>query len=63
MLLFMFFPLFFSGCDKMCVEKKREDCVCIALYDPVCGCNGKTYGNACEAACYGIKEFTKGECK
>jgi hypothetical protein len=31
-------------------------------YDPVCGCNNKTYGNACAAECSGIKKYTKGEC-
>jgi hypothetical protein len=62
-LLFLLIPLFFSGCDKMCVEKKKEDCFCITLYEPVCGCNGVTYGNACEAGCHGITDFKKGECK
>jgi hypothetical protein len=32
-------------------------------YDPVCGCNKKTYSNSCVAECHGIKEYTKGECK
>jgi hypothetical protein len=32
-------------------------------YNPVCGCNNKTYGNACAAECAGITEYTKGPCK
>lgn len=45
-----------------CEEHVKEDCACIKLYDPVCGCNKKTYGNACEAACAGITTYTKGAC-
>lgn len=54
-----------SGCDesKLCVERIKEDCVCILIYDPVCGCNNKTYGNACEAECASIMQYTKGECE
>ena len=52
-----------SGCSKEeCQENVKADCVCTALYDPVCGCNNKTYGNACEAGCAGITEFTNGAC-
>ena len=53
------------SCSKKmhCIEKINENCVCTLQYDPVCGCNNKTYGNACQANCAGIKEFTKGECK
>ena len=46
-----------------CVAKPVEGCMCTRQYDPVCGCDKKTYGNACEANCAGIKNFTKGECK
>jgi len=53
-----------SACNttQKCVEKINTDCVCTMQYDPVCGCNNKTYGNACVAECSGIKTYTKGEC-
>jgi hypothetical protein len=37
-------------------------CPCIALYDPVCGCNGVTYGNSCEAYNAGVTSWTSGVC-
>jgi hypothetical protein len=47
----------------VCEENIQPDCYCILIYDPVCGCNNKTYGNACQAMCAGITDFKKGECK
>lgn len=35
---------------------------CIALWQPVCGCNGKTYGNDCERRIAGISKRSEGEC-
>lgn len=43
-------------------SKIREDIMCPAIYQPVCGCDGKTYGNACEANAKGILKFTEGAC-
>ena len=36
--------------------------LCTAQYQPVCGCNDKTYPNACTAAREGIAVAAEGEC-
>jgi len=56
--------LIFIACKtpQPCAESPQADCICTRQYDPVCGCNNKTYGNACMAECAGIKTYKKGEC-
>ena len=44
------------------MKAKAKSCICVKLWMPVCGENKKTYGNACEADCAGVK-YTGGACE
>ncbi|MFN8698683.1 MAG: Kazal-type serine protease inhibitor domain-containing protein [Flavobacteriales bacterium] len=51
-----------SGCVNP--AQINQDVLCPAVWDPVCGCNGVTYGNSCEAINWGgVTAYTPGECQ
>ncbi|OIQ17483.1 MAG: hypothetical protein BM556_11810 [Bacteriovorax sp. MedPE-SWde] len=48
---------------KSAEAKEKPACICMMIYEPVCDKKtDKTYGNACQAKCEGVKKFKPGAC-
>lgn len=48
--------------NEDCLTDPTPDTVCTMDYVPVCGCDEKTYSNACVAGATGVLIWTDGVC-
>jgi uncharacterized membrane protein len=54
--------VFDNGCRGPGICQPRPRVCAPQIFNPVCGCNGRTYGNPCEAARAGVNIASQGSC-
>ena len=52
-----------GGCGEPGRCEPVSNALCLAVWDPVCGCDGVTYSNACDARSRGASVAHAGECR